>query len=85
MCTVKKINSENKCDLILSYILAEKMSLSGFYISVIGDSSTCLKISLVNCLLLLHFCFCDIVKSSSTSICVKFIIRHLVASWQEDM
>jgi hypothetical protein len=25
------------------------------------------------------------VKSSSTSICVKFTIKHLVASWQEDM
>jgi hypothetical protein len=39
------------------------MSLSRFYIAVIGDNSTCLEILLVNCLVLLHFCFCDIVRA----------------------
>jgi hypothetical protein len=85
MCAVKEIDPENKCTSIWSYILVERMSLSGFYVALIGDSSTRLEILLVNCLVLLHFCFCDIVKSSSTSICVKFTIRHLVASWHEDM
>jgi hypothetical protein len=54
MCTVKEIDPGNKCDSILSYILAERMSLSGFYVVVIGDSSTCQEILLVNCLVLRH-------------------------------
>jgi hypothetical protein len=70
ICTLKDIDPENKCDSILSYILVERMSLSGFYVVVISNSSTCLEILSVNCLVLLHFCFCDIVKSSSTSICI---------------
>jgi hypothetical protein len=59
MCAMKGTNLENMCDSILSYILAERMSrgmsLSGFYIAVISDSSTCLEILSVNCLVLLHF------------------------------